>query len=123
MPKVEEKSAEIVTEEKPLQIDEELLNFISSTDTFKMFKSHIEGFVDQMGLKRYKDCEQIAEPSSRDDVFIVIAGGVAILEDDRVNKRAKLEVRKIRRKRKKAIEKEGGGTAATEAADGDNAQA
>lgn len=113
-------------EDEQLKVDDETLKMILELDAFKMFANHLSGLADQMGVKKFKDCEQVIEPSSRDEVFILVAGGIAIVDDERANKRAKLEVRKIRRKRKKAQEKReqegGGGEADGEGgAAGDNA--
>ena len=88
-----------------MKIDDEMIDFIFSSESFKMFKNNIKVIVSEMDIKEYDDCEQIAEPSSRNEVYIVITGGIAIVDDDRTLKRVRYEVKKLRRKRKKELEK------------------
>ena len=92
-------------QEKTLKIDEDVIDFVFSTDSFRMFNNNVKPIVNQMTINRFNDCQQITAPNSRNDVFIIINGGIAIVDDERTLKRVNNEVKKTRRKRKKAQEK------------------
>lgn len=69
-----------------------------------MFKDDLPNMAAQFGIRKFGDCDQVCDPSVKDVLFVLIEGAVAVLDDERMVKRAKTEIRKTRRKKKKAQE-------------------
>jgi len=84
------------------KISAEILAMISRSDSFKMFEDELPRMSEHFKVLQFADCEQVADPSIKDRFFVLVEGGVAILDDERIVKRAKTEVKRLRRKRKRA---------------------
>lgn len=90
---------------KELTVDAEVLDLIAQSESFQMFKNDLPKIAEHIGIQQFADCEQVCDPSIKDVLFVLVEGSVAILDDERIVRRAKTEVRKLRRKRKKEEEK------------------
>lgn len=86
-------------------VGSEILELLSEADSFKMFKNDLPGMVHHFRMLKFEDCEQVTEPKVKDVLYVIIEGAVAVLDDQKVLKRANHEIKKTRRKRKKAQEK------------------
>ena len=56
-------------------------------------------------MKVYNDWDEVTYPNVKDMIYLIIKGQVCIISDERIQKKAKTEVRRTRKKRQKAEEK------------------
>lgn len=83
------------------EVVEQLLNF----DSFKMFSRVISTMQSHFKLYEYRDCEEVTNPTNRELMYVIMSGRVSLISDDRIYKRTNFEIKKARKKRKKAIQK------------------
>lgn len=82
-----------------------MLDFLANLDSFKMFSSHLERMSQFFQLKHFVDCEEVTVPQTKDLIYILLRGRVAIVSEDRVYTEVKREIKRSRWKRKKDREK------------------